>query len=109
MKPDSLPSIEKNFFGIPMDKMAHFLMFIPYPILAVAVFYRREKTAGNALIVFSGAAATGLMLAYATEIIQAHIGYRSYDIHDFAADASGLAAGCIMTAAMIICDRYRKR
>ena len=30
---DKLPDIQKTIFGFPTDKVAHFLMFLPFPIL----------------------------------------------------------------------------
>ena len=57
-----LPDVPKTFLGIPMDKIVHFCMFFPFPILA---FFAYDKL---------------------TEIIQGSLPYRSQDIHDFGAD-----------------------
>ena len=40
---DSLPPMEPEWFGIPVDKIAHFIMFLPYPILTWLVFNNFAK------------------------------------------------------------------
>ena len=34
MHVDKLPDVQKFIFGIPTDKVVHFGMFLPFPILA---------------------------------------------------------------------------
>ena len=38
MHVDKLPDVQKFIFGIPTDKIAHFLMFLPFPILAYLAY-----------------------------------------------------------------------
>ena len=33
MKTDSVPDVQFTLFGIPADKLVHFCMFAPYPVL----------------------------------------------------------------------------
>ena len=43
-RPDRLPDVQRNFFNIPADKLAHFAMFFPLPIIAFFAYDR--KTTG---------------------------------------------------------------
>lgn len=90
---DSLPPMEPEWFGIPVDKIAHFIMFLPYPILTWLVFNNFAKkiwrrVAFAALILFSG-----LMIAGTTELFQGMTDYRSADIMDLVADGFGITVG----------------
>ncbi len=90
--PDELPKIRPDFWGIPIDKVAHFLMFLPYPVVAYGVFRGREKRLGIDLLALALAFVTGVGLALGTEKIQGMLEYRTYDINDFKADILGMAA-----------------
>ena len=102
MKPDGLPEVEKDFFGIPIDKVAHFIMFLPYPILAATSFIRSEMGIRQMTAILAVTAIVGVGLAYGTEVIQAQTGYRAYEIDDFKADMTGMAAGMLATVAGLI-------
>ena len=41
---NSLPEVSKTILGIPTDKVVHFCMFFPFPILAVLAY---DKFTGN--------------------------------------------------------------
>lgn len=90
-----LPEIgQDTFFGIPTDKVIHFLMFFPFPILCFLAFTGTRRplhTVTTAVIVFL----TGCAIAAATEIGQSFTDYRSGDILDFAADVTALAISSI--------------
>ena len=43
MKPDDMPQPELYFFGLPLDKVADFLMFTPFPVLAVLMLWNKER------------------------------------------------------------------
>ncbi|MBO5807810.1 MAG: hypothetical protein J6R15_00480 [Bacteroidales bacterium] len=109
VKPSSLPEMDiKTFMGIPIDKILHFLMFFPYPILSGAVFIRRDCRLTCGFIVLGILTATGIGVAYGTEAIQACIGYRSYEKSDINADLYGLVAGCLAAAIYLIYTRLKK-
>lgn len=109
MKPSSLPEIDiKTFLGIPIDKCLHFLMFLPYPILACMTFMRITGSLGRNLLILIAIMAIGGGIAYGTELIQAQTGYRSYEIADFYADIIGLATGSIPVAAYLIYTKLKK-
>ncbi len=108
MKGDDLPEVEKFLFGIPTDKLAHFLMFLPYPVLASLSFIDRQFGTGRNFAILTLLLIVGFGLAYGTEVIQAHTGYRTYEIGDVIADSAGLLTGTAATAIYIIIQNNRK-
>ena len=109
MNPSSLPETDmKTILGIPIDKMVHFLMFLPYPVLAGLIFIRREFGMACGIFIIAVLAATGIGMAYGTEVIQAHTGYRSYETGDFHADMAGIAAGSALTTVYLIYQKLKK-
>ena len=101
-----MPEVDKFILGIPMDKIAHFLMFAPFPVLA---YYSFERLGGNtdhnvrfALLTFLA----GELFALMTETVQYFLPTRSMDLSDFLADTIGIT---LCTAAMAIyCNLRRK-
>ena len=104
IRQDNAPSVNFTFLGIASDKIAHFLMFLPFTPIAFRPDSRRIMPH---LLVLLAVMMAGAGLAAGTERIQAALEYRSGDIMDFAADMAGMAAGCIFTAIHII-RTYRK-
>ena len=109
MKTDSLPKIPAVWLGIRSDKIAHFCMFMPFPVLAYMSIMPRMKNLWTTFLTIAVLAAMGAAFAYGTEIMQGQTGYRSYDINDFYADMAGLAAGAVLTAAFVIINSRRRR
>lgn len=109
LKPSSLPEMDiKTFLGIPIDKVLHFLMFLPYPILAGMSFMNREHPFHRNVSVLLVLAIVGIGIAYGTEVIQAHTGYRAYEMADFYADMTGIATGSTAALAYLIYIRLKK-
>ena len=81
-----LPEVPKTFLGIPMDKVVHFCMFFPFPILAFFAYDKLTETPLQALAALLCICAFGGIFAGLTEIIQGSLPYRSQDVHDFNAD-----------------------
>ena len=104
-KPDDMPSIEITFFGLPIDKVVHFIMFLPFPILAFKAFDSENIKSGRRLLLLSGIAAAGGAIAALTEFIQGYLSYRSEDAHDLFSDLIGLGTGI---ACVIIYLTFRK-
>ena len=102
MKTDSLPSVELYFLGIPMDKLVHFLMFAPFPVLAYMTFWPAKAGKPGKLGVLLVIMTVGVGLAKATERIQSMLGYRTGDHLDFMADVTGILAGSLFIAAYIL-------
>lgn len=110
LKPDDLPQVERTFFGIPLDKVAHFLMFTPFTILSGLAFVQKDTGLGKGLAVIAILFIVGAGLAYATEVIQAHTGYRAYEMTDFFADLTGLTFGTVIAVLyMAITKRIENR
>ena len=104
---ENTPDIPWSFLGIPSDKLVHFCMFFPFPILAFLAFDRYTETHKSTFL-FSGITwLTGLALAFATEWGQAHLtDYRSGDPWDLLAD--GLAI-TLSTIVVIIWDLSKQK
>jgi len=97
-RPEQLPEMDNSIFGIPTDKVAHFLMFLPFPILSFMAFDRFTRTPLQTIAFVFASFVVGLLLAGATEYLQSLTDYRSGDLLDLAADALGLFTGsCITT------------
>lgn len=98
IRPSSLPEVDiKSFLGIPIDKLLHFLMFLPYPFLSGMSFMSRKMSIIANMLTLIILTVAGIGIAYGTELIQAQTDYRSYEIADFKADAIGIAIGTICT------------
>ena len=96
---DNAPSVEWSLFGIPTDKLVHFCMFFPFPILAFLAFDWYTETARQTLAFMGITLAVGLLLAVGTEWGQAHFtDYRSADPWDFVADTSALVLSSILVS-----------
>ena len=91
------PAIEWSLWGIPSDKVVHFCMFFPFPILAFLAFDRYTDSVRSTLL-FSGATLlVGFLLAWGTEWGQAHLtDYRSGDPLDLMADGTALVLSTLL-------------
>ena len=101
MHADKLPEMQKTLFGIPADKVAHFLMFLPFPILAFLAYDHVTNKVWRAIVFALLTFAVGAGIAWGTEYIQGMLPYRSRDLADFNADL--LALG-ISTLGVFITD-----
>lgn len=108
-KPEDLPQTELYLFGIPLDKAAHFLMFLPFPILAYSTLWKRDRKAWTDIAILIIVLGIGVGLAFLTEHLQALTQYRSSDIKDIYADMTGLASGSIIVLTNIIFKSGRSR
>lgn len=106
---EQLPDIARKFqlFGIEQDKLVHFCMFFPFPILCYYAFGKTFKTLGGALAFTLTVFLIGCCLGAATELGQGLTTYRSADPKDFFADGLSLAISSL--AAFIICLIHKAR
>ena len=95
-KPDDVPSLDICFLGLPFDKVAHFIMFTPFPILAYKVFDSENLTNIRRGLLIFAITAVGVGLAAMTELIQSHLSYRSADVYDLFSDFTGICAGVVV-------------
>lgn len=91
----NLPDLGPTLFGIEIDKIVHFLMFMPLP----ALFYLSFE--GRPAAIIGASVLAGISLAGTTELIQGYLTYRSMDLVDFYADLLGLLSGAILTGAIV--------
>ncbi len=108
MRPENLPQVSPDIFGIPLDKVVHFLMFFPFPIMAYMSFRPLKRNRFIHLAVLFVMYAVGVGLAIGTEHIQGQLGYRSEDIHDIYADFSGITLSALLTAVYILSKKRKK-
>lgn len=91
------PSVTQSILGIPTDKIVHFCMFFPFPVLAFLAFDTFTKNWRTSLLFAIAAFGAGIILALVTEWGQAHLTtWRSGDPKDFAADIIALGVSSIL-------------
>ena len=91
-----MQEMEKTFLGIPMDKIVHFTMFFPFPILTVLAFRNCKKGGKHFFFLVIKTFITGCIIAAGTEIGQSFTTYRDCDIKDFIADFISLTVSSIV-------------
>ena len=102
---DSTQDVPKYLWGLPTDKIVHFVMFLPFVFLAYMSFASLPKRRSQAILLALAALAAGALMAVATEIGQSLTTYRSGDAWDFVADASGLGLAFICVLVVIIASK----
>ncbi|MGN1226006.1 MAG: VanZ family protein [Candidatus Cryptobacteroides sp.] len=94
--PESLPSINDWKFFIPADKVVHFCMFFPAPVLLFLSIGKRWEGTIKALPVVLLCLLVCTVLAGATELIQNFRPGRSMSFGDFVADVLGMILSCLL-------------
>lgn len=93
----SLPNVGPTLLGFPMDKVVHFIMFFPFPILCFLAFDSHTKKPWQALLAVTIVFIVGCLVAAVTEIGQSFTTYRSGDKNDFIADVLAIAVSSVIT------------
>ena len=93
----SIPDVQKSFLGIPTDKIVHFLMFLPFPVLAFWSLRPARRGVVKTILILVAVFLVGCLIAWGTEYVQSKLPYRTMDLLDFRADRIGLACGCVIT------------
>lgn len=96
-RPDDMPQLPQLWLGLPADKVGHFLMFTPFPLLGYLTFEVNEMSVGRKLFLIAILIVFGAGMALGTEYIQARLEYRSAENSDLLADGIGLITGGIFT------------
>ena len=99
---DHTPDVPTSFFGIPTDKIVHFSMFLPFPVLVYFAFGRYSEKFLKSFLLLWATFFAGAIIAGGTEIGQGMTEYRSADRFDFLADLAGLGTGTIAVLIMMI-------
>lgn len=89
-----LPDVSRSMFGFETDKVVHFLMFFPFPLLAIFCYKELPGKFVKCLFRIFDVAFIGAVLAAATEIIQTKLVYRCGDFRDFKADVIAIGISC---------------
>lgn len=94
---NKLPNVPREFWGIPTDKIAHFCMFFPFPILGFFAYDHMTNTPLQAFGAIISILAIGGIFAGLTELVQGTMPYRTMDVHDYHADllALGISAAIV--------------
>lgn len=79
-----------DWFGIPKDKAAHFLMFFPFPFFVHFAFPNMRDTPLKAVRFVLMTVVAGALTGGAIELLQGMTDFRSCELKDFIADCSGL-------------------
>ena len=111
---DKTPELPKYFLGIPMDKIAHFLMYFAYPITGwLMLSYNKNIKIGQKHL-FACLIISGLAFAAFTETAQGlFTTYRESDPLDFVANIIGIFSGSITIwllrkPATRLCDTFQE-
>ncbi len=91
--PNMLPKVSDWHFAIPADKIVHFCMFAPLPVL---LFLCSADKGDKTTVKILSCLIIGVITAGITEIIQGFSPYRSMELLDFAADCLGMAFSCLL-------------
>ena len=93
----NMPAVTETILGIPTDKVVHFAMFLPFPILAFLAYDKFTGTVRSVLLFALVTFLAGCLIAAGTEIGQACLTeYRSGDPGDFVADLLALLTGSVI-------------
>ncbi len=98
----SLSSVPGSFLGIPTDKIVHFFMFLPFPVLALLSFELKKPHLFKLVLIVVLLFITGCLLAWATEYVQGLLPYRDMDPKDFRADSLGLLVGSVVSFLLFV-------
>ena len=98
---DQLPTVKPTLFGFATDKVAHFLLFMPFPILAFLSTNLVSKKWWHCVVTALVILFIGAAIAAFTEYAQGLTPYRVADINDFKADTIGMS---ITSAVVMLVD-----
>ena len=99
--------VPTDLWGIPTDKVVHFLMFFPFPLLACLAFGGYRGKPGQAVLKTALAFLAGCAFAAGTEWVQTRLPYRSGDPVDFQADALALLLSSVIVLLLVLV-KHRK-
>lgn len=96
----NVPNLTRAWLGIPNDKILHFLMFLPFPILMHLSFGHKRRNPWRAMPGVIGIFIIGCLIAAGTEVGQSFLSYRSCDPTDFVADSLALLISSLIVFIM---------
>ena len=109
----SLPSVSRTILGFETDKVVHFLMFFPFPIISVWCYSKLPDNFGKAVFRRLDMMVIGAAIAAFTELVQTKLVYRSGDFRDWKADILALGAASLISlvieTVLIVRTKRRKK
>lgn len=105
----TVPTLKWTLFDIPSDKLGHFLMFLPFPVLCFFSFPYRGVRLLPCLLSVLAIFAVGAAFAGATELIQGWLPKRKADLYDFQADFLGLCVSAVPVFCLAVYLLIRRR
>lgn len=107
---ESLSEVPRSIWGIETDKLVHFAMFLPFPVLAYLCFRTGKMGFGAIVGLIVLIFAAGCLLAWSTEYVQGLLPYRTKDSVDWRADVIALAiSSSVMFLISVIIYACRKK
>lgn len=103
---DNLSSMPRAIWGIPSDKLVHFAMFFPFPVLSYFCADWGTRNVWGSVLMAAGIFTLGCLIAMGSELGQSLTSYRYADIQDFQADALALSISAMLA---FFIDIFRKR
>ena len=100
--PQSYPSPPFSIWNIPTDKIVHFIMFAPYPVLTFITVDQQSCSLMKRLVILILVLLSGAALSLGTEVIQGTTEYRSFELWDLAADIAGILTSTMAMAAYML-------
>jgi len=105
---EDMDKIPWHLFGIPDDKVVHFCMFLPFPMLAWLAFDRFTTKPWHSVVFVLVVFVVGCILAAATEIGQSFTEYRTGDPADFRVDALAMAICSVIVFVLDVSKQFKK-
>ncbi|MBO4447281.1 MAG: VanZ family protein [Bacteroidales bacterium] len=85
-----------SLWGIPGDKIVHFLMFLPFPVLAWGSFPPKDGIpAWKVFLYVLAIFITGTLIGATTELVQDFLPNRCRELADVIADSCGIGTSCL--------------
>lgn len=106
---NKLPDVPKTLWGIQTDKIVHFCMFFPFPILGFFAYDRMTDTPLKALGAVITILAIGGIFAGITELVQGTMPYRTMDVRDYHADLLALGISAVIVFVIDVAKMKSKK
>ncbi|MCQ2174574.1 MAG: VanZ family protein [Bacteroidales bacterium] len=104
-----LSRFPRIIWGIHSDKLVHFALFFPFPILAYLSYDKTKYNTGSSVLFIIATFILGFTVAGATEYIQRFLPYRTADYTDMRADILSIGISCLLVFIADLKDNARHR
>lgn len=106
---NNMPKVPRIIMGFEADKIVHFAMFLPFPILFYLSAGREYSKIWQGCLFATIIFISGCMIGAGTELMQGICtNYRTPDIADFKADAAAIAFSSVIVFLSIITRIIKK-